>query len=207
MRRALAVGVAAVLLASIVAASQARSQDVLLSDDFSASSSEWGAFDTAAGRARVENGAMLVRANTGYGSVFADYSQTFGDVVVEVDMALVGGTDDNWQSVSCRFAGNSFYDLGISADGYYIIDVWVDGVKSSSSLGPTRSSDIRVGPGAVNRVRAECVGDLLRLSVNGRQLAELRDGSHASGLISLSVQSLDAAYSDVAFDNLVVTRP
>ena len=202
--KALAICSMAVLLHAGVGWTQDR---VLFSDDFSVRSDRWNVGEWENGTARYVGETMLVRSVTASPkSTFVDYDRIFMDHVIQVETTLVGGTDDNWQTVSCRITPNgNYYDLGISADGYFLLDVWVDGRKLNKSLGPTRSRHIRLGRNVVNVLRVECVGNTLRLSVNGHVLAEINDDNHASGKIALSVDSIGASYSEVAFDNLVVT--
>ncbi|MCZ6761278.1 MAG: hypothetical protein O7D29_13065 [Gemmatimonadetes bacterium] len=195
-------------MAVLLHAGVAETQDkVLFSDDFSVRSDRWDVGEWENGTARYVGETMRVRSITapGNGSTFVNYDRTFTDHVIQVETTLVGGTDDNWQTVACRMTSTGYYDLGISADGYFLLDVWVDGRKLNRSLGPTRSRHIRLGSNVVNVLRVECVGNTLRLSVNGHFLAEINDDNHASGEIGLSVDSLGDSYSEVAFDNLVVT--
>lgn len=200
----LSLGIAKATAQQLVAAGSAAEHEaaVLFSEDFSVPSDRW---DIYPGDARYFNGAILVRDNIGGGSIFVPYDRTFSDQSIRVETTLVGGTDDNWQTVACRFSpGANYYDLGISADGYYMLDVWVNGRRLSKSIGPTRSPHIRLGRNAVNVLQVDCVGDLLTLTVNGKVLAQLRDDHHTSGNIALSVNALAGRFSEVAFDNLLV---
>ena len=148
--------------------------------------------------------AVLLRADDGSTSITFD--RTFTDHAIQVETTLVGGTDRNWQTVSCRLTSDGdYYDLGISADGYFLLDVWVDGKRLPRSLGPTGSRHIRLGRHVVNVLLVECFGSTVRLSVNGHALAEIDDHAHSSGKIGLSVDAFAGHYSEVAFDNLVVT--
>ena len=160
------------------------------------------------GTARYVGETMLITSvsESGNGSTLLNYDRTFTNHVIQVETTLVGGTDNNWQTVMCRWtSADNYYEFGISADGYFLLDVWVDGRKMNKSLGPTRSRHIRLGRNVVNVLRAECVGNTLRLSVNGHVLAEIDDDNYASGAIGVSVVSLGDSYSQVSFDNLVVT--
>jgi hypothetical protein len=139
--------------------------------------------------------------------VTAIYDAEFDDAIIDVDVRLAEGTADNWQTVECRIDGNYYYDLGISADGYYIIDVWIDGVQHEKSLGPTPSPYIVTGAAAVNSLHVECIGNRLSLSVNGNLLAELEDNAILSGGVGLSVNALAETFSEAAFDNFRVAAP
>ncbi len=177
-------------------------------DDFEAVDPNWVIGRFQGGAIRIEDGEMLVRSLTASGaSITAMYDASFSDVIVDVDVRLNEGTDDNWQTVECRTEGNNYYDLGISADGYYLIDVWIDGVHLDKSLGPTGSPHIRTGADAVNSLHVECIGDRLSLSVNGNLLAELTDTSLTEGAVGLSVNALAAVFSEAAFDNFRIAVP
>ena len=196
------------------AAAQKRQSDatgtVQLVDDFSIVSPNWLTGKSASGETWIEGGAMHVRSITGEdnGSTVVEYDAVFGDHMIEVETTLVDGTDDNWQTVTCRKVSNdSYYDLGISADGYYLVDIWVDGSKLNKSLGPSRSRHILTGRNAVNALRVECVGTSLRLFVNGNIVAEITDSNISRGQVGLSVDSLDGKFSEVAFDNIRITVP
>ncbi len=181
---------------------------VVLEDDFSSASPSWLTGKFQNGRTWIQGGAMHVRAVDGPGSIEVAYDAVYGDVIVEVEMELVDGTDDNWQTVTCRSADDdNYYDLGISADGYYLLDVWVDGSKLNKSLGPSRSTYIRTGRNVVNTLRVECVGDNLRLFVNGNQIAELTDQNHSRGRVGLSADAFDNSFSEILFDNVRITVP
>jgi hypothetical protein len=87
----------------------------------------------------------------------------------------VGGTDNNWHAVGCRFKdeGNTYYFF-ISADGYYVIDKEVNG-NVKVLAGPTYSTYIHQGRDVTNLIRVECIGSSLSLSVNGHLLRKVTD--------------------------------
>ena len=177
-------------------------------DDFETIDLNWitGEFDN--GVVRIVDGEIRIRNFTESGtSITAIYDERSADQIIDVDVMLVAGTDDNWQTVECRTQGDSYYDLGISADGYYLIDVWIDGEKLDKSLGPTASSFINTGMDAVNALHVECVGDRLSLSVNGNLIAELTDTNLESGEVGLSVNALADEFTEVAFDNFRLAVP
>ncbi len=55
--------------------------------------------------------------------------------------------------------------------------------------------------------RVECVDDQLRFWVNGELPVDVTDGSLSEGDMGLGVALLDGEYSEVVFDNLVVSAP
>lgn len=180
----------------------------LVFDDFETIDPNWITGELESGVIWIADGELRMRNLTESGvSLTAIYDDRSSGQIIDVDVKLVAGTDDNWQTILCRNQGNSYYDLGISADGYYLIDIWVDGEKLDKSLGPTASSHILTGTDVVNAVHVECIGDRLSLSVNGSLIAELNDTSLTNGSVGLSVNALSDEFSEVAFDNFRLAVP
>jgi hypothetical protein len=183
-------------------------KQVLFSDDFSDESSGWVTYDELDGRVIYRDGWIYIKDYTAYeGTMYGEAQRYFTDFILEVETRLVGGTDNNWHSVGCRWKeGGNYYDFGISADGYYEILKWVNH-KQTDLAGPTYSAYIHKGQGVTNLMHIECIGSSLSLSVNGHLLAEVTDYSHTGGDIFLGANSLAGTFTEVAFDNLVVSIP
>jgi uncharacterized repeat protein (TIGR02543 family) len=181
---------------------------VLFSDDFSDPSSGWVTYDEYDGRVRYYNGCFYIKDYTSpSASMYGEAQRYFTDFILEVETWLVGGTDDNWHAVGCRFQDeDNGYDFAISADGYYEVLKWVNG-NDIVFEGPTYSSYINQGVGAVNFIHIECIGNSLSLSVNGHLLASVTDSSFSGGDICLAANSLAGSFTEVAFDNLVLFEP
>jgi hypothetical protein len=180
----------------------------LFSDDFSHDTGVWDIFSDADGKAFYENGWLHVMNYTD--APVCTYSlayQYFADFILEVETKLIDGTDDNWHQVEVRERDiNNYYNFGISADGYYEIFKVVNG-NQVSLVAPTYSSYINQGVGAVNLIHIECIGSSLSLSVNGYLLTEVTDTTFSAGDIGLAASSLAGSFTEIAFDNLVVTAP
>jgi uncharacterized repeat protein (TIGR02543 family) len=182
--------------------------EVLFSDDFSDPSSGWVTYDEYDGRVRYHDGCFYIKDYTSPAwTMYGEAQRYFTDFVLEVETWLVGGTDDNWQAVGCRFQDeDNGYDFAISADGYYEMVKWVNG-DDIVFAGPTYSTYINQGVGAVNLIHIECIGSSLSLSVNGHLLTSTTDSTFSGGDISLGANALAGSYTEVAFDNLVITEP
>lgn len=184
-------------------------KEVLYSDDFSDGASGWDTFDDEDGRVSYEGGWLNI---TNYTSAeFGTYSlahQYFTDFILEVETKLVAGTDDNFHTVAVRYDEyENYYQFAISADGWYEVDAIVEGETQDVIVGPTRSAHIIQGQDAVNLIRVECVGSTFKLSVNGHLLWEFTDTRFQAGDIALAGASLSGTFTEVAFDNIVVTAP
>jgi len=193
---------------SVTANFEEAGPTALFSDDFSHDTGVWDIFSDANGEVFYENGWLHV-INYTDAPVYT-YSiayQYFADLILEVETKLVDGTDDNWHAVQCRWQDNdNFYVFGVSADGYYLIGKAVDG-NGIDLVEPTYSSYINQGVGAVNLIHVECIGNSLSISVNGHLLTSVTDSTFSSGDIGLAATSLAGSFTEIAFDNLVVTEP
>ncbi len=191
-----------------VAAHFEATPTVLFSDDFSDESSGWDTYSDECGSAFYQNGWFHLINYTD--APFAGYSlahQWLTDFILEVETKLVGGSDDNWHSVVCRRQDNdNYYAFGISADGYYLIAKCVNG-NLIDLAGPGRSVRINQGLGVTNLMNISCIGSNLSLSVNGHLLREVIDTTFTGGDIDLSAHSLAGTFTEIAFDNIVVTQP
>ena len=97
----------------------------------------------------------------------------------------------------------SFYYLGVSADGYYTIAksaVAQDNVTlkdGTSTAVPSDNQSFSIG--------ADCGNGTLALYVNGQQLASVQDATYTSGHVGLFAWSDKATNAvDVTFDNFVM---
>lgn len=183
---------------------------VLFSDDFSDPSSGWSTFSDSDGSAFYQGGWLHVKNNK-YSEVstYSYANQYFTDFIVEVEMKLVDGADVNWQTVTCRMDdwGNG-YSFGIGADGMYIAAKIVDYLPSTYFRDPTSSIHVLKGKGVTNLVHIECIGSTLSFSVNGHLLGQFTDYTYTGGDILLGADSASwSAFTEVAFDNIVVTAP
>jgi hypothetical protein len=106
--------------------------------------------------------------------------------------------------IVARRNGKDYYQFLLRANGYYKIrkhteDGWttlVDWAKSSA---------VKSGVNAVNRMRIECVGSTLRFYANETFLGEVEDSSFTGGQIGLMAGSFqDGEGVHVVFDNAVV---
>jgi hypothetical protein len=181
---------------------------VLFKDDFSNEYSGWSTYSEGEGSAFYSNGWLHVKDYP-----FSQHSENsyanryFTNFVLEVETKLVDGSDNNWHFIACRNDGvNNYYNFAISADGYYLISKWVNGVQTAL-VGPTSSVYINKGKGVVNLVRVECVGSNLSLSVNGHLLAKVTDYTLTGGDIALGADASGSEFTEVAFDNIVVSAP
>jgi len=182
--------------------------EVLFSDDFSDDGSGWLAYDEYDGRVVYLNGCFNVKDYTVPDwTIYGESQHYFTDFVLEVGTWLVDGTDDNYHVVFCRWQDeDNCYAFGISADGYYAVNKFVDS-DMTTFVGPAYSTYIHQGQGVTNLIHIECIGNNLNLSVNGHLLWEGRDATFADGDIALGADAIGGTFTEVAFDNITITKP
>lgn len=182
--------------------------DVLFSDDFSDEAGDWDIYTDDFGSVFYEDGWLhLTNSNPAEFATGTWASKHFTDFVLEVETKLIAGTDNNWHAVQCRHqdSGN-YYWFATSADGYYYILKFVN--RSWIDLASvTYSSYINQGVDAVNLIRIECIGSNLGLSVNGHLLWQGTDDTFTGGDIVLVSVAHAGTFTEIAFDNIIVTEP
>lgn len=181
---------------------------VLFRDDFSDPASGWSQAVTASGESTYVDGAYRIFVNVPNVDVWSKPGKDFGDVRIEVDAYKVGGERDNRFGVICRAVDDdSFYTFIISSDGYYGIGL-IDGqnyqLLGMEALQPSKA--INLGS-ASNHIRADCVGDTLTLTVNGVQLAQVKDARFPRGDVGLIAGTYAAPGTDIRFDDFIVYQP
>jgi len=181
--------------------------EVLLSDDFSDSTSGWEEYDLGVEGTAAYDGGQLKLKN--YASDELSTSslllQSFSDFELEVDTKLVSGTDDNWHQIAFRAddEGNG-YDFGVSADGYFYVAKWVN-EEAVIIKAITASGHINTGQGETNTMGVRCEGNVIKVSVNGHLLTSVTDSTYTSGYLGLSCSCGEGGtFSEIVFDNLEV---
>jgi hypothetical protein len=178
------------------------------SDDFSDPSSGWDRTHDEDGGTDYFDGKYRITISSSHIMWWANPGLEFGDVRIEVDAKLVDGGVDNSFGIICRYVdSNNFYALLISSDGYYAIRKRINGgeldVISGDGENYEFSDEIPQGDADLH-LTALCVGDLLRLYVNNRLIAEAHDGDLATGDTGLIATSFDVDYTAIDFDDFIV---
>jgi len=178
-------------------------------EDFTQLSRDWWLGEDEYGEVFLSNGELHIINYTK--AEFVEYTFpgiNVGNVTLDVESYLAGGTDDNWISISCRLNPETFdeYNVAYSSDGYYAAYAFIDDERDYFAEA-TASSVIRQGIGEKNHMRLECAGDRIRFWINDVLLVDVRDDRLLTGDITLAVDALGEEFSDVVFDNLSVSAP
>jgi hypothetical protein len=182
-------------------------REVLFSDNFSNEAGVWDTYSNDDGSVFYKGGWLhLINNNPAQFATGTYAHQYFTDFILEVQTKLIVGTDNNWHMVLCRYQDSDAYYFRIGADGYYSIFKLVDGIWTALAS-VTYSSYISQGVDAVNLIHIECIGSNLSLSVNGHLLEQVTDTSLTGGDIALGADALAGTSTEIAFDNVIVTKP
>ncbi len=182
--------------------------NALLDDDFGDSSSGWEIGDYAGGSVGYKDGIYFVRGEEDGNVMWGVLKRSFDDLVIEVDatQVMAPANDNNAYGVKCREqSGGDGYVFMISGDGYYSIQIVVNG--DWEQLVEWTTSDVIRQGNRTNHIRAVCDGTHLALFVNGELLAETEDSTYSEGDIGLAASTMEDEPTEIHFDNLVVRRP
>ncbi|HEY73031.1 MAG TPA: protein kinase [Thermoflexia bacterium] len=179
--------------------------NALFQDDFSDPSSGWEVGDYDGGSVGYKDGIYFVRSENNGDVMWGVANRSFENIIIEVDatQVLAPTNDNNAYGVKCREQSGNGYGFVISGDGYYSIQIIMDG-DWESLVDWTSSDAINQGNGT-NHIRAACDGSHLALAVNGELLAEVEDSTYTEGNISLTAATFEDEPTEIHYDNLVAS--
>jgi hypothetical protein len=139
-----------------------------------------------------------------YELISGSTGESYGDVVIEVDVQLVQGEDFSGALVLCRdqFQEN-FYYFKLSHDGVAVGE-YNDGDDNYTLFGPLPPG---TDPLATNRLRAECIGTHQALYVNGVLAGERDDDTVTHGSVGLGAGEGKSGMTEVFFENWEISQP
>ncbi len=181
--------------------------ETLFFDDFSNPLSGWGRFTSAEGTMDYDGGGYRFLVNGLQTHFWSTPGKSFSDVRLEVDVAKVGGPDENRIGLLCRFVENDYYFFLLSSDGYYAIGKFVHGSVIQLGQNEMQYSDSVHKGLAVNHLRADCIGNTLTFYVNGQPVAQAQDADLTQGEVGLLAGTFSQPGVDVIFDNFAVIQP
>lgn len=152
----------------------------------------------------VEDGEYRARAWDG-GFTWALNAEQHTDVAIQVDVRQLSDYANNAFGLMCRASptnnGNGYFFF-ISGDGTYTIRRGA--AREVDYLIPWTHTDAIQQGRSINRLRIICVEDYLALYVNGKFVAEVRDGRYQRGYAGLSAAVPAGGEVDVLFDDLTI---
>jgi hypothetical protein len=188
--------------------SNPASGSVLFQDDFSDPNSGWLQGQDEFGLAEyTERGFRIYVANESSAKISIPRLH-YSNVRLEVEARKIGGMDDNDFGLICRYKDpDNFYFFIISSDGYYGIGKYVHNNMSLIEMDMMQTSDLINQGEANNQIRADCVGDLLTIYINGQKAAEVRDSSLKEGDVGMIAGTFASPGTDILFEQFKVMRP
>ncbi len=182
--------------------------EVLFQDDFSRPSSGWDRYEDEAYKSDYEDEMYIIKIQRQNTEAWALPDLSFEDVIINVESSKVAGPDDNVYGVICRYQdSDNFTFFLISSDGYTGIGAYVDGQKELLSHPTLLPSDAVETDGGSNYLRAECVGEQLRLMVNGQLVAQAVAQNVNMGDVGLIAGSYEKSGVKIRFDNFSTIQP
>jgi hypothetical protein len=181
---------------------------VLFLDDFSDPTSGWLQGQDEFGLAEyTEEGFRIYVASESSAKISIPRLH-YSNVHLEVEARKIGGVDDNDFGLICRYKDpDNFYFFIISSDGYYGIGKYVQNSLSLIGMDMMQTSNLIHEGEAVNLIRADCVGDLLTIYINGQKTAEVRDSTLKEGDVGLIAGTFASPGTDILFNQFVARRP
>ena len=131
----------------------------------------------------------------------------YEDVLIEVDVELVGGTNYTYIALTCRSSEDGEYVFFMDTGGYWQIGKYVYGGDFRyERLADGSSTKIKVAKNP-NHVDAVCKGSTLTMFVNGGEAGSVEDLHFISGIVGIGVETFDYPLSQVTFHNLEIYIP
>jgi hypothetical protein len=183
------------------------SSDIIMTDDFSDTSSGWETYSDQYGDAGYSDGGYLVKSVVKEQYMWGGRGVDLADIQVEVDATVIETVANGYDAygIDCRLQSNGDgYGFRITSDGYIAIVLYGNG--EGKTLVDWEQNDAVYTDGRANHIGAVCAGDTLQLWANGEKVAETSDSTFNSGDIALSVTGFNDGTVQVLFDNLVVKK-
>jgi len=132
-------------------------------------------------------------------TIWSIRSPWFGDVRVESEAQWLSGPRDGYSAVICRFQnGSNYYLFAVGYDGVYGIAKKKAGQLAFFQEGVDKSGIIHTD-GTMNRIRGDCVGNVLTLYVNGEKMLQVKDSDFPSGKVGIAIGNRSVAGLEVVF--------
>jgi predicted nucleic acid-binding Zn ribbon protein len=176
---------------------------LLLSEDFSELGEDWS--DGVIGQAeyKLEDGKYSIQVNKAHWVAWEAVDDDFGDFVVQVEMALVDGTEFNSSGLMFRLQDKeNYYSVVINGNAKYYVGKEFD--DTWHTIIDWRAHSAILPMGETNIMRLVAYGNTFRLYINGEFVDEFTDTDLNSGDIAVHVMVYDQEPARAVFDNLEI---
>lgn len=187
---------------------KATTVGLLFEDDFSEKDSGWDRYVSDIGSTDYADGAYHIIVNEPITDLFANPSETFEDVIIEVTATKQSGPDENSFGVICRYQDEeNFYAALITSDGYAGIFEVNEGEYKLIGHKEMIPVPAILGGNASNLIYFECIGNSLSLAVNDSPVDSQTDKSFKKGDVGLIAGTFEDTGVHIAFDDFKVSQP
>lgn len=185
------------------------SGSVLFQDDFVNNNNNWDTWNGKEGsKVVLEDETLHIVVQESQYDYWSLIDNLYSDVRIDVTVAKLGGPDDNDFGVLCRYQDkDNYYALLISSDGYAGILKVKQGMYTLLGNGFMEYNEAVSKGDAVNLLRVECVGQTLKLTVNGKKVIEAQDGDIQRGQVGVIAGTTNTPGTSIYFDNFIVYQP
>ncbi|NLX99138.1 MAG: DUF1080 domain-containing protein [Rhodopirellula sp.] len=145
---------------------------------------------------RVEEGAIVGMTHTGMKKTFLCREEGIEDFLLELDFKIDEGMNSGVQIRSQRNGNEiSGYQVEIDSSGKWVTGAIFDEGRRNTYLGEVTdrdAADKAFRAGEWNSLYVSAVGDEIKTSLNGIQIAQVTDSASRSGFIGLQLHSMDS---------------
>jgi hypothetical protein len=158
---------------------------------------------------KYDNGSMTLAGghysfSVDQGSMFNTLDTPYADVSLVVELGLV--SDSGYAGLLCRVqTADNYYAFMLGSDG--ALDIQRETPEAPIVLAADVRPDLLAPAGQPNRLRADCVGQELTLSLNGYSLLTVTDDAYDQGLAGVIAGADERDGAQAVFDNYAVYEP
>lgn len=181
-------------------------ETVLFADDFSDQNSGWPSMQNEQASYGYQADGYHIAAEQVNSAPWAKTNRIDEDISIHVDARPIVSSANGYYGLLCRIQDNqNFYYFVVQPTGNYVIGKFKDGEFQPLFPEGLRTSDAIKQGNQTNRIQADCVGNILRLHVNGVLIDEVTDSDFSSGYSGLTVATYDTQRFEVVFNNFLIT--
>jgi hypothetical protein len=181
---------------------------VLFQDSFSDPGSGWDQSEDPDGRREYTDNVYrftILRPNWYY---WASPHLGFSNIHVDVQVNRIGGNGISSQGIFCRYQDDqNFYAFTITSDGYAGISKIEDGRERLLGRDSLHSSANIFTGDAQNFIGVDCIGESLKMWINGIETLEIKDSTFRNGEVGIIASVLEGQFAVIDFDNFSIIKP
>jgi len=179
--------------------------DMLVGDDFSDNSYEWGLLNDSSGMVDISGGQLKIHVYSDQYFIWSTLAGNYDDLIMVTEAQPIQWVGDGDFGFVCGVQdGSNFTALEITEDGYY--SIWKKEYGDTITLVDWAYSDL-IAESSTFTLAAYCGQDRLALAVNDVLLAETVDPNYAAGAAGLIAGTYDNPDFIVGFDSYYIFEP